>query len=141
MIVAAAAASTAATMISATAAATTTTTTAAAAVIVTVTAVDGRLGRRYVDNNRLRRTIPSAVLCILVLGLGRRHLCLRLSALDLALLVVPVSTTTVASAVIVGERFQRASAEEQARHAEHGDDRQSSGSGHFPPPGTTLIQP
>jgi len=112
----------------------------AAASVIVVTVGDGLLRRRINHNGLLCGSVSSAVLG-LMLGLWRRHLHLRLCALDLALLVVTISTTTVASAVIVGECLQRTSAEKQARYGERGDDRQSAGSGHYLPSGTTLIQP
>jgi hypothetical protein len=121
-------------------------TTAAAATIITaavllaaVTAGYALLRRYPIDNGSPGGTLSAAVLVVLVLGLWGHHLHLRLRALDVALLLGPISTATVAFAMIVGECLQRASAEQQARNGQRGDDRQSSGSGHYLPSGTTLI--
>jgi hypothetical protein len=119
-----------------------------AAVLVAVVTVGHAvlLRRGHIDDGgrcgtvSARGAVSAAVLGILVLGRWGRHLHSRLRALDVALLLGPISTATVAPAMIVGECLQRASAEQQARDGQRGDDRQSSGSGHYLPSGTTLMR-
>ena len=65
----------------------------------------------------------------------------RLVVLDL-LPVVPAATTVAASTattVMVSKRPQGTAAEQQSRYGERGHHRQTSGSGHSTPSGTTLI--
>jgi hypothetical protein len=102
----------------------------AAVLIVAVTAGNALVRRYHIDDGSLCSTVSAAVLGVLVCDLGGRHLHLRLRALDVALLLGPISTATLASAMIVGECLQRASTEQQARNGQRGDDRQASGSGH-----------